>query len=653
MAACTNQDLSSLKIETTELFDKIESEGTPYNQKVEYLDHIYSTLSSYKNDSITRNLLFKTSVYYYNYGYYDKYFNLSKNLYDLSLQEQDTSHIAKSLYYIGDYYDNNSKADSALYYYTKASKFYSQIKDTLNIGRTTLYKAGIFYDIGNYTESEIEAVNALPFLLKKQNTRLVYECYNLIALSLEEQNSLDKSLQYFNLALEQLEKLESENYPAHKILRSLASCYNNMGSVYEKKGNYSTAINLYRQGLQTKGLKANKPHLYAMLLNNLAHAKMQSNDLNNVKNLLFDALDIRDSLNINAGIVSSKIRIGEYYLLTKDTASALKYLKDGYVLSRQISSHHDILNSLKLLSTSDSNNSVYYSLLYIKVSDSLRNVERATRNKFARIAYEADEIEAKNELLLKQNTKIIIGSSILLVFLTGIFAIYRLNTKNRELLLIQEQQAANEHIYKLMLEQQDKTKKAREEERNKIAMELHDGIINRIFTTRFNLMQLDTNQAQKKELLVKELENTQEEIRKVSHELKQNLLFRDKSFPELIEDYIISQQPTTNIKIDLYIDKYIEWEHFSIETKIHLYRILQELLHNVIKHSRAATCTVTFFKNSSNINIKITDDGVGFSINKLKKGIGLQNIYDRIKTIDGHIDIKSATSSGTQVEIII
>lgn len=64
-------------------------------------------------------------------------------------------------------------------------------------------------------------------------------------------------------------------------------------------------------------------------------------------------------------------------------------------------------------------------------------------------------------------------------------------------------------------------------------MELHDGIVNSIFTTRFNLIQLDPSRIDKKDQLVKELEKTKNEIRRVSHDLTQNLLFEDKSFPEI------------------------------------------------------------------------------------------------------------------------
>ena len=82
--------------------------------------------------------------------------------------------------------------------------------------------------------------------------------------------------------------------------------------------------------------------------------------------------------------------------------------------------------------------------------------------------------------IYKKNTKIILGSGIVIILLGGFFAIYRLKSKNKELLFIREQQEANEKIYQLMLTQQSETEQARNEERNRIAMELHDGIVNSV-----------------------------------------------------------------------------------------------------------------------------------------------------------------------------
>ncbi len=305
-----------------------------------------------------------------------------------------------------------------------------------------------------------------------------------------------------------------------------------------------------------------------------------------------------------------------------------------------------------MLTENDSKNKIYYSNLYIKVNDSIQNVERITRNKFARIAYETDQLEEKNEILSKKNATIILGSGIIIIFLGVFFALYRLKSKNKELLFIKEQQETNEKIYQMMLAKQSETEQARNEERNRIAMELHDGIVNSVFTTRFNLIQLESSSPNKKQELINELEKTEQEIRRVSHDLTQNLLFEDKSLPEILMSLVKSQQNQYNTKFDLSIDKYIDWSAVTSANKIHIYRIIQEAIQNSNKYSQAERCFIMLLKTGDKITIRIWDNGVGFNPEKVKYGIGLKNIKDRTKILQGELKINSSSENGTTIEIV-
>jgi signal transduction histidine kinase len=651
MIACTSKNEKYKSQQVNYYFEKINSESVKEPEKIKYIDTLYDYLIADKNDSINRTILFDVAREYFKLDHNETYLKAVQDLYELAVAEKDTSHIARSFRFIGDYYENETMIDSAFKYYSKSEKLYKKINDTLNIGRLALYKAGILYDAGIFTESEIETAVALRLLIKSGHDRLIYEGYNLMALNIKELNEYSDALKYFNMALNQLSKMEKSNYPKHEILRSRVSVYNNMGRTYEKARNYEKAINLYSTGLQTQNLKQSYPKLYAMLLNNLAYAKMKAGNTNGLEELFLESLKIRDSLQIMAGIVSGKIKLGEYYLFKKDTLKGIAHIKNGYDLAKNIESSYDIKNALKLLSENDIENRNYYGDLYIKVNDSLQNIERITRNKFARIAYETDQIEEHNEILSKKNKNILIGSGISILFLCAFFAVYRLKTKNKELLFIQEQQESNEKIYQLMLEQQQQNESIRNEERNRIAMELHDGIVNRIFTTRFNLMQLQPEQSQKKELLVKELVNTEAEIRKVSHDLQQNLFFKDNSFQEAITHLVETQQNEFHTKFDLSIDKYIDWSLVASENKIHIYRIIQEALHNVNKYSKAEKCFVFILKTGDKITFRVLDNGIGFNPDKIKPGIGLKNMKQRTKSLNGKFKI-SSDDEGTTVEII-
>ena len=128
---------------------------------------------------------------------------------------------------------------------------------------------------------------------------------------------------------------------------------------------------------------------------------------------------------------------------------------------------------------------------HIKLSDSLLFKERSARNKFARIAFETDEIERENERITRERMWLMIlsGGLILTGFLLYIIIAQR--SRNKALKFKQSQQEANEEIYNLMLSQQDKVDEARANEKKRISQELHDGILGRLFGTRLSLDSLN------------------------------------------------------------------------------------------------------------------------------------------------------------------
>ncbi|WP_291123191.1 tetratricopeptide repeat protein, partial [Flavobacterium sp. UBA6046] len=358
------KDAIEYKSKVTILLKNLDTSSSKEAVKERTLDTLSQYILSHNNDSINRNLIFKVANKYYFLNKLDKYLKLTNKVYRLSIEKNDTHHIAKSLCYLGDYHNVKSQFDSAFSYYDKSEKLYKTLNDTLMLGTMSLLKGGTLFDTGNFAESEIETVKALRLLSKTKNIDLVYNCYNIIAISLKGLNNCNKSLDYFDLALRQLDKLEKENYPKAKIVKDRVSCYNNIGRVYEKMKKYQEAIRFYNKGLQTKNLKNEYPKYYAMLLDNLGHSKMQVGNYKDVLEMLQESLRVSISLDIKPIIVSNKINIGQYFLLKKDTLKALTYAKDGFALSRKIKNSELTLQSLKLLSENDTKNRTYYTDLY-------------------------------------------------------------------------------------------------------------------------------------------------------------------------------------------------------------------------------------------------------------------------------------------------
>ena len=617
-------------------------------EKEKLLDSLYAHFASQHNDSITRHSLFRIASRYEKLGLHTKYYNTVNKAHRWSLEKKDTLDVAKSFWYKGDFYDTRKMLDSAFHYYSQAEKLYRlSKKDSLNWGRMHLYKAGILYHIGIYTESEVETVKAITIFSKTNYPRLFYESALQMALNLEELQEYEDALKYYTIALQQLEK-----EPQERTSQSYIRCYNNIGSLYDKMGDYKKAKEHYSKGLAFKGLKYN-PRLHAMLLNNYAHSKMLSGNNHKVDSLLFLSLKIRDSIGHEQGIIASKVRIAEYYLSRKDTTQAFEATKEAYELSVKNRSYLDILRNLDLLAKIDIKNNDYYTQRYISIKDSIREVERITKNKFARISYETEQVTLENKDLLKKNTLLILLFLGAVILIISIIIAYRYKLKNRELRHKQNEQKSTEMIYELLFKGKVEEEETRLKERNRIARELHDGIVNRLFTTRLNLELLDSNNQDLKQRLITELKNTEKHIREVSHDLHNSFFSENQDFNKLLEELVAQQTNEYNTLFDITIDKFVEWSKITEKQKVHIYRIIQEALNNINKYAKASKCFILILKKHNQLIIRIHDNGIGFDLHKNKKGLGFKIFEERVDELGGTLKIKSEQGKGTTVEVVL
>lgn len=651
-----NRKAAFSKNRVSELIEKAKGESSA-SVSLKYLDSAYAQLLESPNDTTTRYHLRSLTATYYNKEFYDKAIKSSRQLYNLSLEAKDSSAIARSLYIAADALYAKQNKDSAFYLYTQSEKIYKTINDVGRLGEVVLYKAYIYYDIGEYELCEDQAFRALTLLQNQKKDQDVYYCYNLIALALDGQNNNDEALKYYQNTLNQLEVLRGKAFSDEYADSYKASVYNNMGGVYVKKGEHKKAISIYNEALSYNGLQELNPTLYSKLLNNLAYAKFKWGDMKNLPDLFNQAFEIRKKNNDNSGMIASHLNLGEYYASQKDTATALVHLKTAYNDATKIKSHFEVLSALKLLSEIDKENSSYYSTQYIKISKQLEDVAKKVRDRFARIEYETDRLEYEKEALIKKNSFIIAISAVVLLFIAAIFMIYYLNSRNKKLLLIQQQQKANEEIYQLMFEQQAKVEAARREEKNRIAMELHDGILNNIYAVRLNLefinKKADEESIQKRKEYIKELQKVETEIRGVSHDLSRNAIFQgDKSFNTLLEFMINSQKNTFETRFDLKIEPGINFEAMDNVAKVNVYRIIQEALQNINKYSQAKNAYITIKKEGDNIAVKVEDDGVGFDPEKARGGIGIKNLKKRAALLNGEFTINSAPGKGSAIEVV-
>lgn len=636
-------------------FDKNYSNSLSDKNRKKYLDSLTKLLNySKNNDTIVRNLYLELATEYYYLNGIEESLSLSLHALKLSQIANDSLRKPKAMFYVGDCFRDKQK-DSAYFYYLKAEKLYFKNHDLDNTARMLFNKAYVLFYDGNYVECEVQVSKALILLKSSNKYRLIYSCNTLLGNCLEKLTKYDEALKYHQIAKEYLSKMRIDYIDIDEINNYNVASVVNICNLYDLKGEYSKSI-AELQNILKLDLKVKWPNLYAKVLSNLAYSKMKSGDYKNVQPMFFQSLKILDSLKIKSDILYVKINIGKFYLTQNDTLSSIKILKDAYALSKKIKNNNEVLSTLKLLSVIDEKNRLSHAYEYIKMSDSIYTLQKNAHNKYARIEYETSVLMSENEVLSNSKFYILVISLISIFLLMLFFVLRHLKYKNRELIFLKKQQKANEEIYHLLTQEHEKINLAKETEKAKIAKELHDGVMNKIYGVRMNLgffnERSDVDIIQKRKEYIYELQNIENEIRTISHDLSQSSFFDEKDFNFLLLSLIENQVNFTDTSFKYEIDYSIDWTHIQNIYKVNIYRIAQESILNINKYANAQNCTIKIMLKAYDLlELEINDDGDGFDLKQNRKGIGLQNLEERVRSLKGNLKIESEKNNGTKISV--
>ena len=529
---------------------------------------------------------------------------------------------------------------------------YSLFNDDLNLARTLLNKALLQFNESDFLGSERAVIKALRAVKGENSNDIVYDSNNLLGIIYNELEEYDKSIDYHAKALA---NATDDKIPS--VYQSRATSLNNIGYVYQNLKNYRKAQEYYQEGLKQKNLKYDKPSLYAMLLDNLAYSRFRLNEEKELPELFLKSLKLRDSLKLTSGIVANKIHLSEYYSYHNDSIQAVRYAREALSSARNDKNFRNVLVALKQMGMVEPQNATLYSKEYIHINDSLQKAERKMGEKFSRIEYETDVIKSENTDLVVQNRNLFYVFSILTLISVFTFVFVSQRNKHRLLMFKEQQQIANAEIYNLMISQQKTIEDNRAKEKKRVARELHDGVLGKMFGVRMNLDTMNTAQdeyAIKSRLeYLAELKQIEQDIREISHDLNRENTELINNFVVILTNLIENQRKAFKSKVNFTLDKNIEWASISNEIKINLYRIVQEALQNCNKYANPYLITIDFKKinHSDRIQLFITDDGVGFNLKRVKKGIGLQNIEFRTKECKGKLEIKTKPGEGTALTV--
>lgn len=318
--------------------------------------------------------------------------------------------------------------------------------------------------------------------------------------------------------------------------------------------------------------------------------------------------------------------------LDSEYKATLHLLKDAYVEKKDFTNAYHVLKELYKSDLSAANEDLAKSVEDFKI-------KYETKEKELLLAEKELEITKKDTL-----TKIWFGFALLLLLLLSLLTVIYFLTKKKnanQLLALKKQQEIAS-LKSLMT--------GEEKERSRIARELHDGLGGILAAARMQLSALDTpNKSKKIDSIEQLLEKASTESRRISHNLLPENLIK-LGLNEALKDFIQGINDGKLMEIT-YHSIGIE-ERLPENLELSVYRIIQELLNNIIKHSEATEAFVQLHKTEKMLTITVEDNGKGFE-KVSSKGIGLSNIESRLSLLEGKLSIDTTNQKGTSVYIEI
>lgn len=519
-----------------------------------------------------------------------------------------------------------NQIDSSAIYYVKAINFYEKDSTKYFDEKTVIYSGlySLYRQIGN-KEKEFDYLKLYVSEAKKGNlkNRIAYGL-NSLAVFYDENKMPEKALTNFKESLLYMESLNGINSVYQNIGSIYLNHYNNIDSAYYYN---NKAINKYT----SKRTLAHIHYDLSVIAKRKKDFKLENQELLiALKNIKLDnspefELDIYRALQEN------------YKKLNKFKSSLLFFEK------------YDSLNDL-----------IKNQSLIEKVEDI--EIKYQTEKKEKQILQlEKDNLETESKRI--QNRNLLIGSLLFILFTGTIATLTLKNSKRKQKLAEQEVELETQKNLTLLKEQEITTINAmvdgQEKERKRIAEDLHDNLGSVLATLKLHFDNLKMNREKKKinqnELFDKTetlIDEAYLKVRSIAHAknagviANQGLLTAVKMMAEKI-----ASADKINIEVlDFGLNKRLE---NSLE--IIIFRIVQELITNILKHANAKNATISFSLFDKNLNIIVEDNGEGFDVDKVdfKNGMGISSIKTRVEHLKGTLEIDSTISKGTSIIINI
>jgi len=521
---------------------------------------------------------------------------LHKYLFEIQ-EKKDTTAWISALNGLGLHHEHHYLQDSALYYYKTALKLADKSNDEYQYAYLLNNIGLLKYQAQNYIQAEQDFRESYQKAIKIKHVRLQLHALNNLGITFIAEKKLDSAIIYLNILVDISKK--------YNYIRETGIAYHNLARCYQEKNQYTEALRCFDSSASLIKLLPEK--IYSIRPYN--------------------------------GYASVYQSMGKYKEAILYAEKALQLCENTPYIEDLILAHQTL--GLSYEGVRNYEKALYHQKQFKKFSDSLQTLNRQKLIAEYQAQYQVEKKEKEIQKLEKQRQIQKFRNQITVLFITffavtltgGIYLYYsRQKRKNKE-----------EYAQKLTL--------SIEEERSRIAKELHDevgqilsAIKNKIHLHRKEYPQLSQDTEQ-------QLADTIQQVRTLAQTLYPPYL-RKVHFEKAIETLLQRVKDNANLFYTLEINTVQDLESLlSDDAKLHLYRIIQECLNNTIKHAEATAIKITFEQKQDRIYLVYQDNGKGIQQKSQLNGMGMLSIQERVRILKGNMDLKN-TEKGIKLQFV-
>lgn len=552
---------------------------------------------------------------------------------------------------LGRFYFFTSKLDSATQQFQKAISILKKTDDEKRVAVINISLGAIQLRQGKFNETVETLTESAKYFEATKDSLNASKCYSNIATAFAELEIFPQAISYSEKALGIFRNLKQTQFELITLP--------NLATIYYKNGDTLKSIN-YNAEAESLAKKLNNKRSLSLIYNNLGEIYLDT-DLDKAEDYLEQTLALKAELNLQDGVEYAQNNLGVIALKKQDYRKAIPYLEtaSSKLKGKMLATNYENLKEA-YKGLGQTAKALDYAEKTKKLQDSVLNAENQKAFVEIEAKYEAEqkEIEILNlkntnletDINRRKNRNFLIGALGLLGATLIIGFLMLKNSRRKQTIAEQQQILESQKVEKLLKDQElvglDAMLEGQEKERRKIAQDMHDNLGAKLSTLKLYLEDIEATNPEAFNKINPILEETYDDVRSIAHE-KQSSALIDKGLIPAVQ--LVANRIKGSKKLDIKVNNIDFNSRIQNFKELQLFRIIQELLTNTIKHAKAKQVNIQFSEDENQLNLIYEDDGKGFNPSTTKRGLGLQNIAHRVEKVGGRFSLDTSKGNGTTV----